>query len=239
MKLIHQFRKYIWTGKVVRSAIIIIIIFQILSLSTPAKAANAFIFHEFVPAGAEFSGNNCPQVTPQIDTPCEDFYVLFWLGGLQMSDVHWGVYVRHSVAIFHTDGTITDVTTDGFLENPQGSFDMKKYTYAQVKGSVPMSDGSVINIDLTWDMGLAELHYGGNNSAYNLNNGITWHYASPCLTLNQIDHQQWRSGASGMVTGSISGIDAQSLTMYPGEPFIEGRSLFTVVSVTHGGCIVG
>jgi hypothetical protein len=240
MNIIDQIKKQNRTGQVARIAFFLILILQIASPSAPVKAANATIYHEFVPAGAELSGNNCPQVTPQTDTQCEDFYVLYWLGGLQQSDVHWGLFVRHAVAIFHPDGTVTDLSeSDGFLENPHGTFDMNKYTYAQVNGSVPMSDGSAINVDLTWDMGLAELHHGGNNSAYNLNNGITRHYASPCLTLNQIDHQQWRAGAPGMVTGTIGGIVAQSLTMYPDEPFIEGRNHWTYVSVTHGGCIVG
>ena len=50
----------------------------------------------------------------------------------------------------HPDETVTPLyEADGVIENPQGSFDTKKYTYAQVSGTVPMSDGSEIVGQLT------------------------------------------------------------------------------------------
>jgi hypothetical protein len=218
-----------------------------ISMVTPTaitKAAGnsqAETYHLLVPAAAELVSSTCPfgDWTPEIDTNCEDWYVLYFREGEPSSlrDQPWILFVTHALGIVHPDGTYSSLfDTYGQIENPQGSFDENQYSYATVNGTVQMSDGSELTIDLTWDMTLAELHHGGNNSAYNLINGFDRLYNDRCLTLVQLAHQQWRYGVPGQISGSIGDVDVQSMTLPWWEPFIAGRSVFTYVVSEHGGC---
>ena len=216
----------------------------IVVLALPAQAAGsaqAETFHFHVPAAAEIWVSTCPfgDWLPETDTVCEDWQTLYYREAEppDLREAPWNLWVVHVAVIVHPDGTVTELFfTEGLLENPQGSFDVKKYTYAQVSGTVPMSDGSQVAVDLTWDMALAELYHGGNNSIFNLNNGIDPHYNDRCLTLIQLAHQQWRTGPPGQISGSIGGMDIHSFILRPDHPFIAGRSIYTYVRAEHGGC---
>jgi hypothetical protein len=238
--LAHQGRSF-----AKRSIIVfLILLITIVALAPPAQAAGsaqATTFHLHVPAAAELLVSTCPwgDWVPEIDTVCEDSYILYFREGqaFELREQPWRLYVNRTTFIAHPDGTGTLLNEVwGLIENPQGSFDSKKYTYAQVSGTVPMSDGSEFVVDLRWNMALAELHHGGNNSLFNVVNGIDRHYNDRCLTLIQSAHQQWRVGAPGQISGSIGGVDVQSLNLAPFEPFIAGRSVYTYVTAEHGGC---
>jgi len=225
-------------------SVLLILMITVVTLATPARAAGsarATTFHLHVPAVAELLASTCPwgEWVPETDTICEDLYILYFREGqpFELREQPWRLFVNRVNFIAHPDSTGTLLTeTWGLIEDPQGSFDLKKYTYAQVSGTVPMSDGSEVVVNLTWDMALAELHHGGNNSAYNVINGIDRHYNDRCLTLIQSAHQQWREGAPGQISGSVGGVDVQSLLLPSFEPFIAGRSVYTYVTAEHGGC---
>ena len=206
-----------------------------------SDSAKAETVHNHVPAVAEVLISTCPfgDWLPQTDTICEDWDIFYYREGdpSELREQPWRLYIYHPAWIVHPDGTATLLyEIDGLLENPQGSFDEKSYTYAQVSGNVPMSDGSEVAVDLTWDMAQAELHHGGNNSIYNQNHGFDPHYNDRCLTLNIFAHQQWRAGAPGEISGTVGGVDIQSFFLRPDMPFTAGRSVFTMIYVEHGGC---
>lgn len=202
---------------------------------------SALTFHTLVPAAAEFLGDTCFHgvYPPVADRTCEEIYVIFYRESepSTLHDAGWGVDVQHDIFVQHPDAPDTVLLNIyGTLDSPQGSFDEKKFTSAAVRGSVPMSDGSVADVNLTWDMAAAPLQYGGNDSAHSIANGIDRHVATRCLTVNDFAQQQWRSGAPGKITGSIIGTDVESWDRPDGEPFIAGRSHFTFIYVEHGGC---
>jgi hypothetical protein len=214
-------------------------------LASTASAGPAFTQHLKVPAAAEFFGSTCSIAfeeeapPPSSDLTCEFFYVLYFRESEPSSlrDAPWGLYVQHFADVLHPDGTGDNLFfADGLIDDPQGSFDLKHYTSAAVQGIVPLSDGEEIAVDLAWDMAAAELQHGGNNSAFNIFNEIDRHFADRCHTLNQLAHQQYRSGEPGQISGSIDGVNVDDLFRPSGEPFIAGRSVFTYVDVAHGGC---
>jgi hypothetical protein len=230
-------------GHLITTAVLLLL--PLLTLAAGVQAGQgprAETFHLHVPAVAEWISSTCPwgeEWFPGVDTRCVDYYVLYFREGepSQLRHEPWRLYVVLSDWMVHPDGTATFLNeTWGLLESPQGSFDEKKYTFAGVSGSVPMSDGSQLAVDLTWDMRLAELHHGGNNSAFNPANGIDRHYNDRCTTIIQNAHQQWRRGTPAMISGSIGGVAVDSLYTRPDEPFIAGRSHFIYVTVEHGDC---
>jgi hypothetical protein len=240
---IHQGRTFLLR----RIAAILTVVFAIVAPITAASAAGAGpaeTFHLHVPGVAEFIYSTCPYgdwVAPT-DTVCEDWMIQYFRHDIpsQPGELPWTLAVHRWVWIAHPDLTFTDLyATYGWIENPQGSFDLKRYAYAQVNGAVPMSDGSAVAVDLVWDMALAELHHGGNDSAYNPVNGIDRHYNDRCVTINQFAHQQWRWGTPDTISGTVGGIEVHSLGfIMPGEPFTAGKSVFTCVTAQHGGCTI-
>jgi hypothetical protein len=55
-----------------------------------------------------------------------------------------------------------------------------------------------------------------------------------CLTLNANAHQ--RSGTLEQISGSLGGVDVQSMFFLLGEPFIERSSNFTYIIAELGRC---
>ena len=201
----------------------------------------ATTFHQKVPAVARVYTSTCLDLEepPAVDTECEDWFAIYSLESEPRSlrDAPWVLAVNHAAATLHPDGTATEhFDLQGVVENPTGTFDLDRYTFAEVSAAVPMSDGSVIDVHLHWDMAAAPLHHGGNDSLYNVENGFDRQYADRCLTLVQLAHQQWRAGPQGVISGSLGGVDVQSLTIGHNDPFIAGRSVFTYVEAAHRGC---
>jgi hypothetical protein len=225
-----------------RRALAVVIAFgALVALPSTAIAATATTFHLKVPAVARVFASTCLEleVPPAVDTHCEDWVALYFREEEPnaLRDAPWVLSVAHSAATLHPDGTETvHFDAVGFVENPIGAFDLKRYTFAQVSAAVPMSDGSVFDVHLRWNMADAPLHHGGNVSLFNVEFGIDRHYVDRCVTLINLAHQQWRAGPPGVITGSFAGVDVQSIPLASNEPFIAGRSLFTYAEVAHGEC---
>jgi hypothetical protein len=209
--------------------------------SASGGATPALTNHLLVPAAAEFFGSTCAHTPypPLVDTQCDDIFVLYFRESAP-STIHiapWALFVNHHVVVQHPDGSDTVLLdTSGYVENPEGSFDEMTFATASVRGSLPMSDGSTAEVDLTWDMAEAELQHGGNDSSYNVVKGIDRHFSDRCLTVNSFAHQQWRAGAPGEISGSIVGRNVEYWDRPEYEPFIAGRSVYTFVYAQHGGC---
>jgi hypothetical protein len=187
------------------------------------------------------TASTCPftDEPPAQDTFCHDWIIVYGreASPRELRDAPWALFAFHSTFTWHADGSFTPASEGfGVAFDPIGTFDEKRYTTATVSGTVPTSDGGQVAVDLAWDMSLAELNHGGNNSAFNVVNGIDRHVNDRCLTLIHNAHQQWRSGPPGVISGTIDGHDVDSLYRPDFEPFIAGRSHFTVVTVEHGGC---
>lgn len=226
-----------------RRIALFLVLASILSTLVPAAAAApATTVHVKVEAVARFFGSTCPFTDdlPESDTVCEDIIVLYFREAepSTLRDAPWRLVVENNAVILHPDGEVTDLFSGvGVLEDPQGSFDLKTFATASVKGTVTLSDGREVDVDVAWDMSSVPLEHGGNDSLFNIEFGIDRHFADPCLTRIQLAHQQWRAGAPGQLTGTAAGLDVQDLYLMPNDPFIAGRSHFVYVDVEHGGCI--
>jgi hypothetical protein len=85
--------------------------------------------------------------------------------------------------------------------------------------------------------GFAPLQVSGNTGPFQAGMDIDWHVVDPCLTINNLAHQQYRFGSAGMVTGTIGADDVEDLFLPLGtEPFIAGKSVFNLVIAPHADC---
>ena len=212
-----------------------------VSIAPPGMAAPATTAHLKVPAAARVEASTCPFTDEVVesDTFCQDVFVLYFREGEPSSlrAAQWTLFVVSDGVVLHPDGTVTELFHgEGAVENPTGSFDLKRFASAAVRATVPLSDGRNVDVDLAWDMSAVPLNHGGNDSLYNVEFGIDRHFADRCLTLNQLAHQQWRAGAPGVIAGTVAGLDVQALFLNETDPFLAGRSVFTFVEVPHGGC---
>lgn len=242
-ELAARTRTFVWTCSRYRCCIVALcaLLIMIPLPTSDAQAAQADTFHLYVDGVAQVYMSTCPLDgwIPDTVTVCDDWYIQYFREGQPsaMREQPWILLVQHGTLLVHPDGTFTVVhDRSGQIENPQGSFDSKKYAAAYVTGSVTMSDGTELAVDLTWDMSLAKLHHSGNNGPFLDGSGLARHYADRCFTLVQNAHQQWRGAAPGRISGVVEGVDVQSRYLAPTEPFVAGKSVFTFVAVTHGGC---
>ena len=127
----------------------------------------------------------------------------------------------------------------GFGPAANGYVDSQHLLSAAAQGTVPMSEGDPVSVDLTWDLSDADVEVAGTNGPYN---GFSWgrHGRDGCLVENLLAHQRYRWTDHG-VTGSLGGVDMEDLYVrnndLPGA-FIEGRSTFKyIINETGPNCV--
>ena len=207
-----------------------------LSLVAPAQAANVRNDHSFVTGYTQVYWSDCPWVEggPNV---CHDTLVEFFQHTYRndsRNHTPWAVFAETSTWVFQPDGSVDIAREWGFTEDVAGELDSARQLSAWFKADVPMSDGSSFAVDLQvemtgehevsgydgpFDSGLPDEHWGQH-----LNDG--------CLMQNWFNHQAWRYG--GNVTGTVGGTDVSTLYPAPWSPFMEGRSVFTVIVTEHG-----
>jgi hypothetical protein len=215
----------------------------ILTLGTSSASANgaprASTGHVVVDGAAVLQASTCPfgDWLPQQDTVCEDWLSIFFKESLpqQHNRAPWGVDLFRARVIVHPDGTV-DVLEEayGVTYDLVGAFDEQHLTQANVRASIPMSDGSTRVVDLAWDGTDAPLQVAGNDGPFNVSNGFPRHLVHRCFTANTNAHQTYRANVG--IVGTIDGTDVDALPyIAPFDPFIS-RATFTFVFVEHGGC---
>jgi hypothetical protein len=222
-------------------ALLMVLLAAFLVSPAAVAAPAAETFHLKVDGVARWFGSTCADVVEPVAvvTECEDLFVLYFreAPAQDLREAPWVLLIQHGAATLYPDGTVDEhYDVVGEVENPEGSFDLKRFAFANVSATVPMSDGSELDVDLAWDMSSVALQHGGNDSLYNVEFGIDRHEADRCFTLNQLAHQQWRSGEPGQITGTVGDVDVQSIPHLANDPFTAGRSVFTVTATDHGGC---
>jgi hypothetical protein len=223
---------------------IVLLTSLILSLIVPATRAGAsveFAFHVRQTGVAEVFGSTCPfgDVTFTKDTHCEDWIVLYFKEGAGTDPrPPWDLYLEHDAEIVHPDGTFDPIFhSTGEVENPEGIFDAVHLTSASVQASVPMSDGSQAEVDLTWDGTAVPIQVAGNDGPNDLAQGIAPHYVDRCITFIRLAHQMYRAHTA--VSGAMFGLDPHAIPYLANfDPFL-ARGEFTYVLADHGSCPAG
>lgn len=182
------------------------------------------------------------EFVPPADVTCVNKEVLYYRESWpsERNDAPWVLLMLESTWVAHPDGTGEDVGFEyGFVLNPQGSFDERTMSSAAVSGTVPMSDGRDVSIDLVWDMSGTPIQVSGNNGLYNGFNDIDPHFADRCLTENHLLHMRYRNGPPGFATGWIGDTNMRDLFVPDNNPIIAVNMLWHTVIVVHGGCATG
>ena len=224
-----------WLYTAVASAITMLLV----AGAAPSSAAQAHMDHAVVDGVAEIFGSTCPfgHWVPEVATECEDWLAMLFKESApkQHNQTPWGVFLVRARALVHPDGRV-DVLEDtgGVTYEVESAFDERHLTFARARASVPMSDGSVRQVDLVWDGSGVPLQVAGNTGPYHLNRGTTHHVGSRCFTANLNFQQTYR--ASVALTGTVDGIDVDSIPyIAPHDPFL-GRGQFVGLEVVHRGC---
>lgn len=144
----------------------------------------------------------------------------------------WILAVDEEHGRYHADTNTYEFewARSGRTEVAQGYIDTTHMLDASVSGSVPMSEGAAVDVDLRWDMSATEVQ----NS-----NGLAGgdRYFDRCTTSNYLFNRRFRQG--GTVTGSLDGVDTASLySPQWGLPYVSGRAVSTFVVTEHSPACV-
>jgi len=76
--------------------------------------------------------------------------------------VPWSLYVTENRFIIHGDDDVEQLSLrEGFIEDPEGSFDTAHPLRVSVTAEIPMDDRSTLPLDLVWDMSGRALEVAG------------------------------------------------------------------------------
>lgn len=222
-----------------RSVLVCIVVAAVAWLGPPsARAADVFQFHLLVTGVASTQVWDCPFAAgppPAADTECVARFAFVAQEAPPKEGARrapWTLFAGEGHVLFHPDGSdelLRERT--GFVEGVDASVD-RRLLSARVNATVPMDDGSTVDIDLTWDMAGTRLNVAGIDGPIE-EPGVPWgsHFHDRCLTANWLAHQTWREG--GQLSGSFDGVDVASLYQ---DPHFVGRGVFTITTADHGGC---
>ena len=206
------------------------------ALAAPARAAD-FVSVENVTAAAEVKVSTCSwdELPSQLGDICTDTYLLYFQArrnGTTGPPEPWSIFIYESTWAYVGGEEEMEFVDDrfGFTPAPDGYVDAQHLRTAAVRGTVPMSEGDPIAVDLRWDLSAAEVQVSGNHGPVE---GFSWgrRGLDGCMVQNWLAHQRWRRDFQG-VTGTLGGVDVARLylpTQGPGAVFIEGRSTFKII----------
>ena len=208
----------------------------------PVRAAAEWVSLENVTAYASTHVSTCPWVPPgAAGIECVDTIVWYFQAGysavpqadfpvLPGTKQPWilGVAEETYVSVDEEEFELTGVRWN-FVTDADGYVDAQHMRTAAVRGSVPMSEGDPIAVDLEWDLSDADLQVAGKDGPVE---GDTWGGSGRdgCEVVNLLAHQRWRSDFDG-ITGTIGGHDIAHYYLPNEWPsvVIEGRSTFKIV----------
>lgn len=223
-----------------RRVLLVITLFATMALAPArASASDVDMYHETVTGLAEIYVSDCPWDAPPTDLAiCNDAMVLYYQPGQPGEPARrepWRAVVYQMQGRFHAEIDDFEVLWErwGVSTEVAGHVDTQHLSGAYVRGSVPMSDGATVEVNLTWDMTGQPIVVDGMDGPIE-EGTVPWGttYADRCLTQNYLAHQRWRG--DGAITGTIGDIDVADMLPAPRDPFIEGQSVFTKVITEHG-----
>ena len=97
--------------------------------ASPARAAAELKIHDFA-AGAVAAYNVCT-LQPNGDSLCEDFIVQY----VRSRSTGDRVSLEHFKALFHSDGTVTELVPEVGFTHVSGSYDRSRLTFARTSGA--------------------------------------------------------------------------------------------------------
>ena len=202
-------------------------------IAPPARAADV-VYVENVTAAADTTVSTCPWAPPnQVGLVCTDTYLLYfqarWTGETGPR-APWSLFIHETTWVSVSDEDFELVSERfGFGPAPDGFIDAQQLSTAAVRGTIPMSEGDPIAVDLSWDLSDADTQVSGNDGPIE---DRSWgrNGRDGCMVQNWLAHQRWRSSYRGL-TGSLGGVDVAHLHLPLDWPavFIEGRSTFKII----------
>jgi hypothetical protein len=216
----------------------------VLALTAPVQTAHASPGRADtetikVAGAAVVFASTCPftEELPTQTLDCWDWQVTLFKEGTpaQIRSADWGVELFVAHYLLNPDGFVDVIhETDGVTFDLESvSFDTLHLTTASVRASIPMSDGTVRLVDLTWDGSDVPRSVAGNYGPFSINNELPRHYSDQCFTFNFHSHQTYRAEVE--IDGVIDGVDVDSMPYFNRfDPFIS-RAVFTAVEAEHGG----
>jgi hypothetical protein len=220
---------------------VVVVLLALLAALVPQPAgADTQTIHGKASGVAEVLLSTCPwDAPPAPDTVCTDLVVqLFQESIAPDQPTHrqpWILRAHETTSRYNaaTDDFTLLQERLGLLNNPVADIDIVHLRRASFHDQIPMSDGSTLDVDLTIDEP-GPLFVAGTDGP-SQEGGLTWgqHIVGACSTENWLAHQTFRW--DGILAGTISGYDLDSVHLAPHEPFI-GRGVFTVTLAEHGNC---
>lgn len=212
-----------------------------LATSSPASAAPTSV-QRFMTAGYASAGfGDCPDtvaLTPP-GTVCTDTVIQLVReavaidgGGLSAVNTPWGALLQRVTLTFPATGD--PVATDeriGFvpsIDDASVTYDRQHLAFASVRTDIPMSDGSAVAVDLSWQAISDRMVFGNDGPALS-DFGLVRHSVDRCTTQVNQGHQKFRIAA---MTGTVDGISVHSYRASP-SAFISFNH-FVFIDATHG-----
>ena len=233
---------HVWSGVKSRRLVVLLTVVAAFIGTTHSSAGQARRFDAQIDGVAEVFGSTCPfgDWVPEEPTLCEDWMVHLFKESepKRHNDAPWGLFVFRALSRVNPDGTVDTLWEKWGMtfDLEESSFDERRLRFASVRASVPMSDGSTADVDVTWDGSDAPLQVAGNSGPYHFNNGIDRHVVDRCFTTNNNFQQTYRAGPEVAIAGTIDGTDVQNIPYFNFfQPFL-GRGHVIHVEIVHGSC---
>lgn len=209
--------------------------------SSPASAAPTSV-QRFMTAGYAFAAfGDCPDTValPPPGTVCTDTVIQIAReavaidgGGLSAVNTPWSAFLQQATLTFQATGD--PVATDerfGFvpsIDDASVTYDRQHLAFASVRTDIPMSDGSTVTVDMSWQAISDRMVFGNDGPALS-DFGLVRHSVDRCATQVNQSHQKFRVAA---MTGTLDGDSVHSYQSSP-SGFISFNH-FVFIDATHG-----
>jgi hypothetical protein len=218
---------------------IVVALLLALPPSSPASAAPTSV-QRFMVAGYAFAAfGDCPDVVePPPGTVCTDALIQIAReavaidgGGLSAVNTPWSAFLQEATLTFQATGD--PVATDerfGFvpsIDDASVTYDRQHLAFASVRTDIPMSDGSTVAVDLSWQA-ISDRMVFGNDGPSLADFGLVRHSVDRCTTQVNQAHQKFRIAA---MTGTLDGDSVHSYQSFPAA-FISFNH-FVFIDATH------
>jgi hypothetical protein len=207
-----------------------------VALTAPAQAADFVRVPHNVTAAAEVYITTCPWDTASlsigdicVDTDVSIFQVRD--AGTTGPPQPWSISVVEFTGVFVGGDEQFVLLSERYGVAPaeDGYVDAQHMLTAAARGTVPMSEGGPVAVDLRWDVSDADVQVSGNHGP---TEGFSWgrHGLDGCMVQNLLAHQRWRADFQG-ISGTLGGTETADLYLPTDFPavFIEGRSTFKII----------
>lgn len=220
----------------------LVVAFLLALLPTSAASAAPTSVQRFMTAGyATADFGDCPDTValPPPGTVCNDQQITIARearaidgGGLSAVDTPWSAFLYEATLTFQAMGD--PVATDerfGFVpsvDDASVTYDREHLAFASVRTDIPMSDGSTVAVDVSWQA-ITDRSVFGNDGPALSDFGLVRHTLDSCSTQVNQGHQKFRIAA---MTGTLDGRSVHSYQS--GSSAAISFNHFVFIDATHG-----